>query len=82
MSPLRRREDEDAGPASASEKTGAREGGVRIEEILEEVGAALDARASSNPGGDGRDAETNGVGDDATTGERGAGYVVHEDEHE
>ena len=82
LSPLRRREDEDAGPASASEKTGEREGGVRIEEILEEVGAALDARASSNPGGDGRDAETNGVGDDATTGERGAGYVVHEDEHE
>ena len=82
-SPLRRREGADAGPASASDETGARQGGLRIEEILEELGPASDARASSIPGGGGPDAETN-VDEEArgARGTRDAGYVVHEDEHE
>ena len=83
-SPLRRREGADAGPASASDETGARQGGLRIEEILEELGPASDARASSIPGGGGPDAETNSVDEEAreARGTRDAGYVVHEDEHE
>ena len=64
-SPLRRREGADAGPASASDETGARQGGLRIEEILEELGPASDARASSIPGGGGPDAETNSVDEEA-----------------